>query len=227
MNRFQSFQDFFAGQNVQTSIVEFGLNLLISALLAFVLGFLYERYGVSMSNRRMFAKNFVILTMTTMFIITVVKSSLALSLGLVGALSIVRFRAAIKEPEELSFLFICIAIGLGLGAEQRLITIIAFVLLAGIIIFRSRSHRYEDAHNLQLIVTTDKPRTVSVERVTEVLRGHSRELTMKRLDTTQDTMEALYIIDFASTDDFMAAQTALRALDEAMRITFLDNKTIL
>ena len=55
--------------------------------------------------------------MTTMLIITVVKSSLALSLGLVGALSIVRFRAAIKEPEELAYLFLTIAIGLALGRE--------------------------------------------------------------------------------------------------------------
>ena len=53
-----------------------------------------------------------------MIIITIVKSSLALSLGLVGALSIVRFRTAIKDPEELSFLFISIAIGLGMGANQ-------------------------------------------------------------------------------------------------------------
>ena len=62
-----------------------------------------------------------------MIIITIVKSSIALSLGLVGALSIVRFRAAIKEPEELTFLFICIAIGVGLGAGQRNIIIIGSI----------------------------------------------------------------------------------------------------
>ena len=58
-----------------------------------------------------------------MVMITIVKSSLALSLGLVGALSIVRFRTAIKEPEELSYAFLSIAIGLGLGADQRLTTL--------------------------------------------------------------------------------------------------------
>ena len=68
--------------------------------------------------------------MTTMLIITIVKSSLALSLGLVGALSVVRFRTAIKEPEELSYLFFTIAIGLGFGANQTLITVIGFVLIA-------------------------------------------------------------------------------------------------
>ena len=50
--------------------------------------------------------------MTTMLIISIVKSSLALSLGLVGALSIIRFRAAIKEPEELAYLFLAIGISI-------------------------------------------------------------------------------------------------------------------
>ena len=54
----------------------------------------------------MFGYNFLLITVTTMFIITIVKSSLALSLGLVGALPVVRFRSAIKEPEELAYLFL-------------------------------------------------------------------------------------------------------------------------
>jgi hypothetical protein len=57
----------------------------------------------------------------------IVKSSLALSLGLVGALSIVRFRAAIKEPEELVYLFLIIAIGLGCGANQLIITSVGII----------------------------------------------------------------------------------------------------
>jgi len=63
----------------------------------------------------------VILGVATSIVIMIVKSSLALSLGLVGALSIVRFRAAIKEPEELVYLFLIIAIGLGCGANQLII----------------------------------------------------------------------------------------------------------
>ena len=66
-----------------------------------------------------------------MLVITIVKSSIALSLGLVGALSIVRFRAAIKDPEELTYLFLAIAIGLAAGATQPITVIIAF---AGIIL---------------------------------------------------------------------------------------------
>ncbi|MCI0696355.1 DUF4956 domain-containing protein [candidate division KSB1 bacterium] len=91
---------------------------MFSAVLAYLLSLVYAQYGHALSNRKMFARNFVMITMTTMLIITIVKASLALSLGLVGALSIVRFRAAIKEPEELAYLFLAIGIGLGFGADQ-------------------------------------------------------------------------------------------------------------
>ena len=96
-----SFDEFLATQSYHLPVGDFLINLIIAGILAFLLSYTYINYGTALSNRKMFARNFVLMAMTTMFIITVVKSSLALSLGLVGALSIVRFRTAIKEPEEL------------------------------------------------------------------------------------------------------------------------------
>lgn len=100
----------------------FLLNLIVGLILSLLVAWYYEHYGQSLSNRRKFARLLPVLALTTALVISIVKSSLALSLGLVGALSIVRFRTAIKEPEELAFLFIAIAIGLGVGADQRWIT---------------------------------------------------------------------------------------------------------
>ncbi len=71
---------------------------------------------------------FPLLTLVTIGVIAVVKSSMALSLGLVGALSIVRFRAAIKEPEELVYLFLCIGVGLALGASQPLLAVVLLIV---------------------------------------------------------------------------------------------------
>ena len=102
------------------NLPEFLLNLVITALVAAVLRWFYIRYSNSVSNRKRFAANFLPLALATMLIITIVKSSIALSLGLVGALSIVRFRAAIKDPEELTFLFLVIGLGLATGANQPL-----------------------------------------------------------------------------------------------------------
>jgi len=113
--------DFFINQNIQIDLQGFILSLLCAAILSFLVQLFYIRYSSTLSNRKEFAKTFVVLGVTTCIVIMIVKSSLALSLGLVGALSIVRFRAAIKEPEELVYLFLIIAIGLGCGANQLLI----------------------------------------------------------------------------------------------------------
>jgi len=77
-----------------------------------------------------------------------------LSLGLVGALSIVRFRTAIKDPEELLYLFLAIAIGLGLGADQRIPTLVAvgiiMLLLIATRLFAPRSQRRNLYLNIQV-----------------------------------------------------------------------------
>ena len=90
-------------QNIPFDPLDFLVNLVLAAVLCTLLAWAYGRFGRSLSNRERFASNFVLLGITTMVIISIVKSSLALSLGLVGALSIVRFRSAIKDPEELTF----------------------------------------------------------------------------------------------------------------------------
>ncbi len=110
--------EFFLKQNIILDLNSFLINLIIASLLSFIVQIFYLKFSTTLSNRLDFSKNFVVLGIATTIVITIVKSSLALSLGLVGALSIVRFRAAIKEPEELVYLFLIISIGLGCGAGQ-------------------------------------------------------------------------------------------------------------
>jgi len=222
MGKFQAFQDFFANQSAQIPLYEFGINLILSGILAIILGYLYEHYGTSLSNRRTFSKNFAILTMTTMIIITVVKSSLALSLGLVGALSIVRFRAAIKEPEELAFLFLAIAIGVGLGADQRAITIVGFALITGIIILKKHSYRLDENQNLHLTITSHNPQKATMKQIIDILNTYCSAAKMKRLDETKEMIELLFSVEFNNHEQFIQTKTELRKLDDSIKISFLD-----
>jgi len=107
-------------------ITSFATSLVLTAVLSMILAVVYERFGTTLLNRRQLARSFVLIAVTTMMVISVVKSSLVLSLGLVGTLSIVCFRTAIKDPEELAFIFLTIALGLGFGANQTRVT--TFVL---------------------------------------------------------------------------------------------------
>ena len=138
----KSLNNFFLNENVEINLTTFTFNLIIVVVLTYLIKLIYNKYSQSLSNKDYFSKNFVVLGITTCLVITIVKSSLALSLGLVGALSIVRFRAAIKEPEELIYLFLVISTGLGLGANQVKITVLGVgVALIIIIIFSFISNK--------------------------------------------------------------------------------------
>ena len=110
-------------------IAPFAINLIIGFILSLLLKWHFRKFGSTLSNRQEFGNIFPMVLLTIILIISVVKSSLALALGLVGALSIVRFRTPIKEPEELAYLFFVIGIGLALGAGQTLGAIVAAVII--------------------------------------------------------------------------------------------------
>jgi len=178
------------------SLVNLGLNMLVGLLLSLVLAWFYEHYGQSLSNRAKFAQLLPALTLTTALVISIVKSSLALSLGLVGALSIVRFRTAIKEPEELIFLFIAIAIGLGVGADQRWATVVGVAVILGYLAFRTLMARRPAANNLYLnvLLTEGEEQESLFERVNTRLLEHVDVLDFRRLDSRDGTLQLTYFI---------------------------------
>jgi len=226
MNKFQTFQEFLSTQSIQVEWLGFIINLILTAALAWILSRLFVRYGTSLSNRGMFASNFVLLAMTTMLIITIVKSSLALSLGLVGALSIVRFRAAIKEPEELAYLFLAIAIGLGFGAAQRLITLSAFAIIVGVLIFRAMRQKATERPNLYLTVTSNNPSKVTLEQIASVLNEHCSLVNLRRLDENKEVIEAAFLVEYENFEKLSASKSALAKLDDSLKLAYLDNQGI-
>ena len=216
--------------NAQANIPVFGfiVNILLSALLATLLSWIYVNYGYSLSNRKQFGKNFLLITMTTMLIISIVKSSLALSLGLVGALSIIRFRAAIKEPEELAFLFLAIGIGLGFGADQTAITLVAFAIISIIIMLAKKfSKKFHDNQNLHLTIQSNGSNKISIDAIIEILKNNCDEVDLKRLDETKETLEASFMIESPNFNQLNKAKGELQKLNENINITLLDNKGFL
>ena len=220
----QTFKDFLTTTIPQIPLLSFVTNLILAGVLAFALSRIYLSYGDSLSNRTLFSRNFLMITMTTMLIISIVKSSLALSLGLVGALSIVRFRAAIKEPEELTYLFLAIGIGLGFGADQGLVTIVAFAVIVGVLMIRKRFlHKSEDSQNLHLTVYSHNPKKVELGQVLKTLRDHCLAVDLRRFDESKEVLEASFLIEYRDFEQLDETKSALQKLDDSIKITFLDN----
>ena len=111
--------------SVGTVILSFAVAFLCAALIYVVYRYFYK--GVSYSPS--FGMLLIMLTLLTNFIILCISTNLVLSLGMVGALSIVRFRAVVKEPLDVGFLFFAIAAGLTSGARLYFIAIIGTLLV--------------------------------------------------------------------------------------------------
>ena len=133
----KSLENFFLNSNIQINFGNFFVAILLSLILAYLVKTTYIKVGRALNDKNYFSDTFIPLAVITTLVITVIKFSLALSLGLVGALSIVRFRAAIKEPEELVYLFFIISIGLANGANQFLLSIISTVIILSFLLIRN------------------------------------------------------------------------------------------
>ena len=219
-------EEFFSSQASNLELSTFGINLLLAAIASFILSLVYIHWGSSLSNRRVFAANFMLMTVTTTFIILVVRSSVALSLGLVGALSIVRFRAAVKEPEELAYLFLAIGLGIGLGDNQRLITLLTLVI-AIIILGLMKLFRNTKADvNLHLTISSGAPNKVNLNQIMEILEQHCSKMKLLRFDENTEVLETSFVIEFKRISNLNEANAALKSLSPSIEITFLDNKGI-
>ena len=223
MQKIRALTDFLNEVSLQVPIIPFIINLLVAAILALILQRIYIRYGRSLSNRVSFARNFILISMTTMLVITIVKSSLALSLGLVGALSIVRFRAAIKEPEELAFIFVAIGIGLGLGADQRIITIIALVIIISVIVVYSILDRYGESEQNLFLTINSKGRKPKLDQIQEVLNTYCVASDIRRFDESSDSLEASFSIEIRNYDELLNIKSKLLAIEEGLNITFINS----
>ncbi|NNC83045.1 MAG: DUF4956 domain-containing protein [Flavobacteriales bacterium] len=220
-NNWELFQKFLITENSKIEVSDLLWNTLIVVILSIILEFTYARCAKSLSNRKLFANNFLLITFTTMVIITIVKSSLALSLGLVGALSIVRFRAAIKEPEELAYLFFTIAVGLGLGANQRIVTLVAFGLLMVIIWGRHFIKPRKQHRNLFLTLRSDS-KSLELESIGSLIKEHFPSHALKRLDDDNRSTEASYHVDVKKPEQILGFKNSLHQTHPEVKVGFID-----
>lgn len=181
---------------ISISLDDFLKQISVSLILSIILAETYRKFSLALSNKIQFSNNLILVGVITTLVISIVKSSLALSLGLVGALSIVRFRTAIKDPEDLSYLFLSIAIGLGTGAGLISITIIAFVLILLTIIAITKYRIKKETNNLYLTLSIDVVKDKNLKTLLDQELGNYQ---IKRVDVKDK--ETDYLIEIGSLNN--------------------------
>ena len=218
-------ENFFLNQNIEIDFGNFFVGLILSLILAYCVKLTYIKVGRALNDKDYFSDTFIPLALITTLVITVIKFSLALSLGLVGALSIVRFRAAIKEPEELGYLFLAISVGLGFGADQVFLTITAFFSIVFILVAQSlKNKKFVEKTNMHLILKFDKEAKLDLNIVIDCISKNVTSLDLKRFDENNDFSEISFIVDLDNYKDIDNIKNELLKINSSVKLSFIDNK---
>lgn len=146
------------------------LSLVTAVVSALLIIYIYKRNYTGVSFTKAFALSLILLAMVTSLVIRTINSNLALSLGMVGALSIVRFRTAVKDPVDTIFMFWAITVGIMSGAGLYLTTILATVIL-GVLYSLSYMLIFKPVDKYLLVIKVDKKAS---KKITDKMAGRNK-----------------------------------------------------
>ena len=216
-----TFNDIFKSSFLENVTAVSILDIVLALTLAYCLGlfifFIYKKTYSGVMYSSSFGVTLVALTMITTLVILAVTSNVVLSLGMVGALSIVRFRTAIKEPLDIAFLFWAIADGIVLAAGMIPLAVFGSVLI-GVIILVFANHK--DMSNPYIVVIRARDHA-SEARAMEYLRSNVKKCVVKS-KTAQKGLVELNLEIRLKTDntDFINGLADLPGVDSAVLVSY-------
>lgn len=209
-------------------IISFMVTMIGVFIISLIVSRHYHKCFPHISRSQSMGKTLIVISLVTFLIITVVKSSLALSLGLVGALSIIRFRTPIKEPFELAYLFMAIAIGLGFGAEQIAPTVVVILFVLGILtLFQSKLIKAEEASFFIYINLDKKLSSQEIQdKMSQLNRHDLTPLKIKRVDQVATGTQFTLVANI-SDDEILGLNTVLSEVFSPTSVTIVDGQKLM
>ena len=199
-----NFQDIFKSnflENVDTiPFFDMVLALTLSFVLGLFIAFIYKKTYAGVMYSSSFGVTLIALSLITTILILAVTSNIVLSLGMVGALSIVRFRTAIKEASDIAFLFWGIAVGIVLAAGLIPLAVFGSALIGLVLFVFSSRQTFDQPYILVIHCESKKDET----EVKSFVQQHVKKLALKSKSVVPGQIELNYEIRLKSDDtDFM------------------------
>lgn len=216
-----TFQDVFKSsfiENVSSiSILDMALTMLLAFGVGVFIFLIYKKTYAGVMYSSSFGVTLVAITMITSLVILAVTSNVVLSLGMVGALSIVRFRTAIKEPLDIAFLFWAIGVGIVLAAGMIPLAVFGSLFI-GIIILLFASHK--DSGN-PYIVVLECVGNESEEAALNFLMQHTKRCVVKSKTAKKDQVELNLEVRLRDTDTgFVNELAAMEGVRSAVLVSY-------
>ena len=216
-----SFNDIFKSsflENVTAvSVTDMALSLALSFCLGLFIYFVYKKTYSGVMFSRAFGGALLGMTMITTMIILAVTSNVVLSLGMVGALSIVRFRTAIKEPMDIAFLFWAIAAGIVLAAGMIPLAVIGSIII-GIIMILFCNRKAAEKPYIAVISCAD---AAAEKMVAEYLNSHTGKTVVKSKSARKDGIELSCEVTLKDNNtDFITELSGMDGVSSAVLVSY-------
>lgn len=187
-------------------------TIFLSLLMGLVIYWIYRKTYTGVVYSRTFALSLAGMTVLTCSIIVTIQSNIVLSLGMVGALSIVRYRTAVKDPLDLLYLFWTVASGIAIGAGMFYIAVLVFIIMAALLLLLARRKHARDEMYILLIHYDDARADQEVRKALGTRPYQIKSKTMRKAD-----MEMAIEVRVRKND--MAFVDRIREIDRVQDLT--------
>jgi hypothetical protein len=181
------------------AIIDVIIALFVTLMCASIIVWTYKNTYQGVLYQRSFSVTIVLAALVTTSVIMVISGNLVLSLGMVGALSIVRFRAAIKDPLDIVYLFWAISIGIANGVAYIKVSITATIFLSVIMVLMKRMPLTGSTFLLVVKYNSD----ISSD-ITNIVNESSKRFKMKSKSVKNQNYEAVYEVRGINQDELMS-----------------------
>ena len=216
-----SFNDIFKSSYLENvtavSLPDMALALALSFCLGIFIYFVYKKTFSGVMFSRTFGGSLVAMTMITTMVILAVTSNVVLSLGMVGALSIVRFRTAIKEPMDIAFLFWAIAAGIVLAAGMIPLAVAGSIII-GIILMVFCNMKSTEKPFIAVVTCTDGD---AEKRATQFLSSQVKKAVVKSKSAQKGNIELSFEVSLKGEDTgFITELSELEGVQSAVLVSY-------
>ena len=206
-----SLSDYFLSQFESLTPWKIVIGLVLGCIVGLVIAFVYRRCYRGVLYSPTFAMTLMMLTLITTPVVMCIKSDIALSMGMVGALSIVRFRTAVKDPMDTAYMFWSLTMGILLGAELY-IHAIAVVLGISVILMLMTFIRFRNPNSYLLVVHYDD---YAEQEITQLLRRTVRQRKLRSKTVTRSGAEMTVEVRLDSKQDLVSAVLNIEGVHDA------------
>ena len=205
--------------NNQTNIVITLIAFFLTLICSLIISLIYKNRNGSSLIKSEIINVLPFVALSTFLVISVVKSSLALSLGLVGALSVIRFRTPIKSPEELAYIFFALSIGIGFAASQIMITLFCFILIS-LFLFMKQSRKKLSEYNLLIEYDSEN---IDFKVISKILSEVFQEIYLVKLEKLENNkILIVYKVEISNSEQIFEIKNNLKKYGKYITFSFYE-----